>query len=71
MSIENVLASTEAKGRIRRVLEEDAPLAYDEIIQYSGVSDAETQRALNELWREGIIYLTVDRRFDLTGNRNE
>lgn len=68
MSVESVQPSEELKQRIRDLLGEEGSLAHHEIVSNISHSSSQTQRAINELWREGEIFHTVDRRFELTDN---
>lgn len=69
MSIESVSPSEEVKIAIQESLAEEAPLSHEEIVERTNCDDAQVQRALNELWRDGTIFLTVDRRFDFADDQ--
>lgn len=65
MSVESVQPSEELKSEIRDALEEDGPLDHSEIVSRISAEDSQVQRAVNDLWREGKVSHTLDRRFDL------
>lgn len=67
-TIESVQPSEEVMDRIREVLEEEGPLTHDEIVEGTSIDDSEVQQALNELWRSGDVYHTLDRKYDLEDN---
>lgn len=64
-SIESVQPSDEDKERVVEVLERLGPLSHREVVEETELGDSEVQRAINDLWREGSVYHTLDRKYDL------
>lgn len=64
-TIESAQPNEEAIESIQELLLGNGPLSHREIVSKSSFDDSEVQRALNELWREGVVYHTLDRKFDL------
>lgn len=65
-SIESVQPSDEAKERVIEVLDRLGPLSHHEVVDETDLGDSEVQRAINDLWREGEVYHTLDRRYGLS-----
>ena len=70
-TIESVQPSREVIDSIRELLLEEGPLSHREITSEITFDDSKVQRALNELWREGDVYHTLDRRFDLKEDHSD
>jgi predicted transcriptional regulator len=65
MSVESVRPSEQLKKDVRSVLKDEGPLDHSEIVHKISAEDSQVQRAINELWREGRVSHTLDRRFEL------
>lgn len=71
MSIESVKPPEKLKDQVREALKQKGPLTHDELVQEASSDDSDVQRAVNELWREGNITHTLDRRFDIKQRSDE
>lgn len=64
-SVESVQPSESTLERVRGILEEEGPLSCEDIAGGSDLDQSTVQRALNQLWRDGDIYHTLDRQLDV------
>lgn len=60
---EYIVPTEKQKREVAEVLKE-GPVTHDEIAERVDMSEEEMRRARNELWVEGKVRHTLDRRFD-------
>lgn len=57
--------SPEVVEQIRATLESEGPATYSELMTRVSADDIEIRRAVSKLWKDGVVYHTVDRKLDL------